>query len=338
MLEVTRFWLEEIGVDGFRLDAIKHLIEQGRVQENTPQTHDWLADFYRFYKNVAPDSFTVGEAWTSTEQILDYTGDEVDIAFQFDLAEKMIAASEFGIASLVQNEIKEIVESYPPGQYATFLSNHDQNRSMSQLKEHEDAAKVAAALLLTSPGVPFLYYGEEIGMTGTKPDEQIRRPMQWRGGDDKVGFSEGRPWQEPALDFRERNVLDQEANPDSLLNHYRRLIHLRNQHEALRVGKWLPVESDNRKLYTFLRQSENETLLVLINLDDEPIEEYQLTLSDFALVDTSIDISENPTVVFGDGQATAPILNLDGGFSGYTPVSIIDSHSVVVIQFGQGIQ
>ncbi|MBV7334199.1 alpha-amylase [Chloroflexi bacterium TSY] len=213
MYDVTRFWLEEMGVDGFRLDAIKHLIEDGQIQENTEATHAWLEDFYRYYKTIKPNALTVGEAWTSTAQVLDYTGDEVDIAFQFDLAEKILNASEYGARSLIQKELDGIVESYPSGQYATFITNHDQNRIMSQLNQNVGVAKVAASILLTAPGVPFLYYGEEIGMTGTKPDENIRLPMQWiapsNSGDDKtdrgVGFTTGRPWRNLARNANERN-------------------------------------------------------------------------------------------------------------------------------------
>ena len=85
-----------------------------------------------------------------------------------------------------------MVGSFPPGEYATFLTNHDQNRVMSELMGNQDQAKIAATLLLTSPGVPFLYYGEELGMSGVKPDEDIRRPMQWHGEDSGAGMN----WQE----------------------------------------------------------------------------------------------------------------------------------------------
>ena len=166
MYEAARFWLEDMGVDGFRLDAIKHMVEEGSNQQNTPSSHAWLEGFYTFYKDVNPEALTVGEAWTGTQQVVDYTGDEVDIAFQFDLAEDMVAASREGIGSLVKDTQAEVVESFPPSQYATFLTNHDQNRVMSQMRGDESAAKVAASMLLTSPGVPFIYYGEEIGASG----------------------------------------------------------------------------------------------------------------------------------------------------------------------------
>ena len=179
ILEAARFWLEEMDVDGFRLDAIKHIVEEGQVQENSSSTHEWLENFHTFYKNIDPNFFTVGEAWTQTRQVVDYTGDEVDIAFQFDLAEDLINSANFGIAPTYYKTLQTIYDSFPPNQYATFLTNHDQNRVMSQLDGDETKAKLAASILLTGPGVPFLYYGEEIGLIGVKPDEDIRLPMQW---------------------------------------------------------------------------------------------------------------------------------------------------------------
>ena len=82
--------------------------------------------------------------------------------------------------------------AFKPVQFATFLSNHDQNRVMSQLAGKVEKARVAAAMLLTAPGVPFIYYGEEIGMVGLEADEEQRTPMQWSGGAN-AGFTTGRP-------------------------------------------------------------------------------------------------------------------------------------------------
>lgn len=280
MFEAAKFWLDEMNVDGFRLDAIKHMIEEGQGQENTRSTHNWLEEFFQFYKAVDPNALTVGEAWTSTQQVLEYTGDEVDIAFQFDLALDILNSSDTGLASIFSGTQQEVYDAFPPNQYATFITNHDQNRVMSQLDEDVGRAGVAASILLTGPGVPFIYYGEEIGMTGTKPDEDIRLPMQWASNSPNVGFTEGTPWRPAAADFPERSVERQEDNPDSLLNHYRALIHLRNDHEALRVGDWTLLEANSNRLYSFLRQTENETILVVINMNRNPVtaEDYSLDL------------------------------------------------------------
>lgn len=327
ILDAAEFWLDEMDADGFRLDAIKHLVEDGRIQENSSQTHDWLQEFYTFYKGVEPDAFAVGEAWSSTREVLQYTGDEVDIAFQFDLAEDILASSNNGRSSQIARTMSSIVDDFPPGQYATFITNHDQNRVMSHLGRNEDKARVAASILLTSPGVPFIYYGEEIGMTGIKPDENLRRPMQWDHETFRTGFTTGTPWRSPANDYEERSVALQIDDPDSLLNHYRQLIHLRNAHDALRIGDWLAVESEQAQIYAFLRTTDSQQLLVLINLSGDEISDYSL-----ALADGPLTAAGSAELLLGQPTAVAtPSISANGGFSDYVPVPTLPAHSTFII-------
>jgi alpha-amylase len=328
MHEVTRFWLEEMGVDGFRLDAIKFLIASGVVaQQDSFETHAWLESYFDFYKGINPNALAVGEAWTVPRQILEYTGDEVDIAFAFELALDIINSSKVGIGGMVAGAQSDLVENFPPGQYATFITNHDQNRVMSQLDGDVEAAKVAASILLTAPGVPFVYYGEEIGMTGKKPDEDIRLPFPWTSQAPGVGFTSGTPWRLPNTDFSERNMAVQSEDPASLLNHYRSLIHLRNEHEALRIGEWVLVSAQPGYIYAFLRHSERETLLILINPGRNPIDEYDLSLESGPLTGTI-----QAGLLFGEGEVTQPIVNDAGGFAEYQPLVSLPSQSTFIIQ------
>lgn len=329
MFEAAQFWLDEMNVDGFRLDAIKHMVEEGQGQENTRSTHEWMAEFFKFYKAVNPNALTVGEAWTSTQQVLEYTGDEVDIAFQFDLALDILNSADTGITSVFSKTQQEVYDTFPANQYATFITNHDQNRVMSQLDEDEGKARVAAAILLTGPGVPFVYYGEEIGMTGTKPDEDIRLPLQWASNGPKVGFTEGTPWRPAAADFPVRSVARQTDDPDSLLSLYRDLIHLRNNHEALRVGTWTLLEANSSRLYTFLRQTENESIVVVINMNRNPVaaEDYSLELPEGSLEGAVTAVS-----LYGAELTGSPTINASGGFTGYTPFAEIPPQSVHIFQ------
>ncbi|MCA9944413.1 MAG: alpha-glucosidase C-terminal domain-containing protein [Anaerolineales bacterium] len=322
MFERIQFWLEEMHVDGFRLDAIKHMIEDGRIQENSFSTHEWLEQFYTFYKEINPNAFTVGEAWTGTQQVLDYTGDEVDVAFQFDLALDILNSTDTGITSVYVKTQELVYEAFPANQYATFITNHDQNRVMSQLDGDEAKARLAASLLLTGTGVPFIYYGEEIGMMGVKPDEDIRLPLQWASNGPKVGFTTGTPWRPAAADFPVRSIERQDDDPDSLLNHYRALIHLRNEHAALRVGDWTLLEANSNRLYTFLRQTDNETILVVINFNRNPVlaEDYGIELPD-ALTGAVTAVS-----LYG----LAPTNNPTGG--SYVPFTEIPPQSTHIIQ------
>ena len=324
MRDVTRFWLEEMGVDGFRLDAIKYLVEEGASIENTPGTHVWLQDFHTFYKDVAPQALTVGEVWSTGDVAAQYVGDEMDIVFEFELANAILESAVSGRKVNVERAQQKVSDTYPSGQFASFLANHDQNRTRSRLLNDEQA-KLAATLQLTSPGVPFIYYGEEIGMQGTKPDENIRRPMQWTP---EGGFTVGQPWHAYYEDYPERHVSGQSDDPDSLLSHYRALIRLRGDHSALRSGDWLPVETDNRSVYAFLRADDEEIILVLLNLGRQPVEEYSLNLPTGSF---SGDLQ--PSLLLGEGELSSPKVNADGGFGDCKPIDGLPPYSSYVIQF-----
>ncbi len=175
LYDVARFWLEEMGADGFRLDAVKHFVEEGEEQVHTEMTHDWLRAFNAHVEDVQPGTFTVGEAWDTSAISAMYVGSEVDQVFEFSLAQAILDGTDRGSAAPLKSALRQIRDLYPAGGYATFLANHDQGRVMNQLGHDRAKAKVAAALLLTLSGTPFVYYGEEIGMVGTKPDELILR-------------------------------------------------------------------------------------------------------------------------------------------------------------------
>ena len=188
------FWLEDVGVDGFRLDAVKYLVEDGDVLEDTPQTFAVWNDFAQHVQATQPEALTVCEAWSSRDRVVPYvTEGDLDLCFEFDLAGAILGAVQSGDARGLAAEAQDAYAAYPHLQYATFLTNHDQNRVMEEIGLDVDRGAAAAALYLTLPGVPFVYYGEEIGMLGRKPDENIRRPMQWSDAPG-AGFTSGSPW------------------------------------------------------------------------------------------------------------------------------------------------
>ncbi len=326
--DVARYWIKDVGVDGFRLDGVRHLVEEGAVQENTPSTHAWLRDFHTFYKSLDPHAFTVGEAWTTSDEASQYVGDQADIAFEFDLAQGMVNAVREQSSGPVAIPQSLVNKDYPPGQYGAFLTNHDQNRVMDQVGNDVGAAKVAATLLLTNPGVPFIYYGEEIGMEGQKPDEDIRRPMPWDASA-TAGFTTGQPWRPLGPGHDKANVVSEGLDPASLLNHYRALVQLRNQHPALRTGEMLKVTSQPSPVYAFLRHAPDETLLVLTNLGDKAVDDYGLTLAQGPLAGTPA-----AGLVFGEGQVTPPAVNAAGGFDNYRPLPSLPPRSSYVIRLG----
>jgi len=156
----------------------------------------------------------------------------------------------------------------PAWRWAPFQRNHDQTRTMTALGNDTAGAKLAATILLTLPGLPFVYYGEEIGMTGDKPDERLRTPMQWNGS--SAGFTRGKPWEALQPDTLTANVAAEDRAPNSLLKLYRWLIRLRASDTALRQGQLEPVDTGNDSLLAYLRNDGSSRVLVVVNLGKVP--------------------------------------------------------------------
>jgi alpha-amylase len=328
--DVGRFWLDEMGVDGFRLDAARHLVEDGRNLENTPATVEWLAGFRERLKADHPHALVLGEVWDATSMSARYVRDSaLDVTFDFGLASATIGSIRSGDAGSLHAAQAEAAEAYPLGGLATFLTNHDQNRIMNELGGQVPSARVAAALLLTGGGVPFVYYGEEIGLTGRKPDERIRTPMRWDATKPAAGFTTGTPWQPLGDDPPGTDVATQAADPASLLSLYRDLIRLRAAHPALATGEWTPVDAEAPSVVAYLRHVPDEVVLVVANLADEPVTSPVLGLEAGPLCGVTA-----ARVLFGEGEATAPTVNAAGGFEGYAPVARMGPREAFAIELG----
>jgi alpha-glucosidase len=301
--EEMRFWLD-MGVDGFRLDVInliakdkqfrsnpvlfgiaalqKHVYTRNRKRSVTIVTR--IRQLLDQYKNTA----AIGEVYTlppgnpkTAARYLAHGHDGIHLAFDFSLIFSAWNANAY------YKCIKTWYDSIPEGGWpCNVLSNHDLFRSIDRYpwrRNREEKAKIAAALLLTMKGTPFIYYGEEIGMHNGiirrnnirdplgkrywplfKGRDKARTPMQWNpepGG----GFTEGTPWLPLNRDHRTRNVRKQEGERSSLLNHYRQLIKLRRSSEALQKGSWSPVTNGQQGLLAYFRTTEKERILVILN-------------------------------------------------------------------------
>ncbi len=265
MFNIAEFWLEK-GVDGFRLDAIKYLDEDGNIVENTPENFILLEDFNNLYKSFDQETFAVGEVWSNTASVIPYVqNDRLDVCFEFDLAGSVINGINSGNAGPIKIQLGVLQQSYPILQYATFLTNHDIDRIFSQFGTNTSKMKQAAALYLTMPGIPFIYYGEELGMIGTGDHRNIRRPMQWTNGTN-AGFTNGNPWYGLGSNFSNNNVGSMQDDPNSLLRHYQKLVHIRNEQVALRQGYLLEVNNTNSNILTYARIAEEEGIIILSNL------------------------------------------------------------------------
>jgi len=284
MFQIGKFWLQDIGVDGFRLDAAKHIYDDSRRDDNK----NWWIEYRRELEKIKPDVYLVGEIWDKTENVTPFIHG-LEALFNFDLA--------FSILESVKNEKSKSVYIYGPSwkisknrnftkgyldnqalfqreneEYydAIFLSNHDQNRILSALEGDLTKAKLAASILLTLPGTPYLYYGEEIGMLGQKPDPNIREPFLWT---DSLSDTFRTKWIKPefSLEGSVRPLSIQMADEHSLLNHYRTLIHLRNQSMALTFGDLQEAGYGNNSTISYYRNHGKEKLLVIHNLNNTPI-------------------------------------------------------------------
>jgi alpha-amylase len=309
MFNIVKFWLDK-GVDGYRLDAIKYLIEDGFLLENTSQTFSLLEEFNDFYKTENPDAFTVGEVWSSTQSIIPYVqNNRLDVCFEFGLAGAVLNAVDNENPGSLENQLETVLGSYPMLQYATFLTNHDMDRVFSVLGANADKMKSAASIYMTLPGIPFVYYGEEIGMTGTGDHLNIRRPMQWTDGAN-AGFSTAVPWQAIGGNFLTNNVEDMNEEPNSILRHYKKLIRIRNEQEALRRGQTLLVEHNSDKIFSFARIHDEEAILVVSNLGAVALNP-ALSLPFSALPPGNYYITE----LLGNQALGTIAINAEGGFS-----------------------
>lgn len=267
--DIGRFWLEDIGVDGFRLDAARHIFPEHRVED----IHAFWEEFRAEMEKVNPEVYLVGEVWSDTETVKPYlTG--LPALFNFDMGYAMMEAAETGSGSGLAAKHAGIRDAYQSVADdfidATFLTNHDQNRVMSVLDDDENKARVAASLLLTMPGAPYIYYGEEIGMRGMKPDPNIREPILWTEEPDEMRSR----WIEPEYTTDETvvPVSVQLEDEQSLLHHYKRLIALRNSEPVLTLGEINPMESTYEELVVFRRTYHDNSLLVVHNVSGGAIE------------------------------------------------------------------
>ncbi|MEW6406419.1 MAG: maltose alpha-D-glucosyltransferase [Chloroflexota bacterium] len=304
MLNIARFWLE-LGIDGFRADAVPYLFErEGTNCENLPETHAYLKRLRAFMHEHYPGRILLCEANQLPEDVRLYfgDGDEFQMGFHFPIMPRIYMALKKGRA----DDMVQILEQTPAipenCQWCTFLRNHDEltlemvtpeerdwmwreyapeprmklNRGIRRrlaplLDNDRRKIELANSLLFTLPGSPIVYYGDEIGMGDNLdlPDRNgVRTPMQWNDAPN-AGFSTGKPFTEFVkgdLDYHHVNVAEQLADHGSLFHATQRMITVRKKHPAFGSATMEWVETSNPSVAAYLRQYEGETLLILNNL------------------------------------------------------------------------
>ena len=314
MFDVCNFWLNK-GVAGLRLDAINFLLEDEFLRDNPsvkelpeylknifqfnqlpkhtinqPGIHNLLKELRQFIKSDNPeDPLLIGEIWVEKlEELRQYYGknnNEIHLPFNF-----FLSSIQNLNASTLYRRIKNFKEKLDRLPTTLVFSNHDFPRATTRYaneKNSDSIAKLLAILVLTLPGVPFIYYGEELGMRDLPPKnieelrdkrgklawdsykgrDGCRRPMEWDTSPN-AGFTTGKPWLDVYPNYIKRNVAIQAANPDSVLNCYKNLLIMRRNSQALLKGS-LELNDEDPAILSYWRKTKTDCLLMILNFDSQ---------------------------------------------------------------------
>lgn len=308
LLEVMKFWLAR-GVDGFRVDAARYLVENGTAVSDQQQTHDLVQRLRHALHQSHPQALLVAEAWTAFTTVGKYYGEgnEFQLAFNFDVSDALIRSVNDGTRASI-NQANFVSAGAVPdrGFEAPFLRNHDQVRTTRALGASLAKSRLAAVQLFAQPGTPFIYYGEELGMVGgpnVSRDEDKRTPMRWDTGAPSYGFSTGQSWYATrfgnvAPEAPGTDVQSQRADAGSLWNHYRTLIALKHAHPALSHGAASrpAVTGGGDGVFAVLRAVEGGQRVLLVT-----------NLSAQAAGPFTVAVTGTPTLLYREGLSSPPV-------------------------------
>jgi len=309
MMNVIRFWLKR-GVDGFRVDALDTLMEDGYLRDDptNPKYDAKIDGEYRSLEHVFSrvpaetkyctnilcntvgefeNKFVISEAYAKIPVMVEMfksCAKKIHSPFNFNLMKLLWKAEEF------KKFIDEYDKALGPEDWPNYvLGNHDKPRLRDRIEEKR--LKVAAMLLLTLRGMPFIYYGEELGMKGAQIEEKEvkdtfalrsgklstsrdpeRSPMQWNA-DLNAGFSEVKPWLPVATDYKEKNIETETKDPNSLLNLYKTIIHYRNNSDVLKIGAYKSLQTQSPNVFSYVREHDGAKILIMLNFSENQIEE-----------------------------------------------------------------
>lgn len=330
-------WWFDRGIDGFRMDVINMISKDPRFPNDTriveppatrgtpyfvngPKLHTYLREM-RQRAWARPGITVIGETpgagMEDVAQMAALDRSELDMAIQMELMELDHGpGGKWDIVTWTPQQFSEMISRWQVGLAgrawpANFHSNHDQPRALSRFGNDQEyryeSATMLAVLLLTRPGTPFVYYGEEIGMPNADYEElehyldidsrsfyslrtseghdaesvmktirymsrdNARSPMQWTSGEN-VGFTKGTPWIRPARNGQDVSVESEEGRERSVLKAYRQLLRLRKREPALRRGSFTPIDLGDSRLFCYQLTLKEQTFLILLNLTQETVE------------------------------------------------------------------
>lgn len=325
MYDIMNFWLDK-GIAGFRIDVIEMIGKKPdeKITTNGPRLHEYIREMNQrtFGKK---ELLTVGECWDADPEIAKiYTnpdGSELSMIFQFEhfILDQVQGKEKWDLRPLNLLELKKVLSKWQTalkdsGWIGLCLNNHDLPRIVSRWGNdgvyREVCAKMFATLLYGMWGTPFIYQGEELGMTNVKfpsidyykdvetinlyhdrlakgySEEEImnsiyakgrdnaRTPMQW-SDDINGGFTTGRPWIGVNPNYTTINAMSQINDSNSIYNYYKKIIAIRKQKDVLIYGEYQLILEDDENIFAYLRKLDNDMILVICNFADKPVE-YQL--------------------------------------------------------------
>ena len=312
--QIIRFWMDK-GVGGFRLDVIDQIAKEPDlgITNNGPMLHTYLREMNRATFG-GTDLVTVGETWGASPEIARLysspSGDEFSMVFQFEhmMLDQQPGGEKWDLAPLRLKDLKQVLakwqtELYNTGWNSLFWNNHDLPRIVSRWGDEEmyrvQSAKMLATLLYGLQGTPYIYQGEELGMTNVRypieeyrdietlnlyrermaqgfPESSVlasiyakgrdnaRTPMQW-SAEENAGFSTAKPWIKVNPNYPEINVRRQMADPGSVFHYYRKLISLRKRYPVFLDGSFTLLCPDSPDIFAYKRENEKEQLYVVCN-------------------------------------------------------------------------
>ena len=312
--DIINFWIDK-GVGGFRLDVIDLVgkVPDEKITSNGPKLHEYIKEMTA-HTFVRDNLISVGETWSATPEIAKLysnpDGSELSMVFQFEhiCLDQQEGKEKWDLAPLPFHKFKEVwnkwqTELYGCGWNSLFWDNHDLPRIVSRWGDEgqyrEESAKMLATLLHGMQGTPYIYQGEELGMTNVKYEREeyrdielfgmykerraqgytheelmesiyaktrdnARTPMQW-DTTEQAGFTTGKPWMKVNPNYTEINAAEQVDCEDSIFNYYRKLIQLRKELPVLTDGKFTMLDMDHNQIFAYLRDNGEDKLLVVCN-------------------------------------------------------------------------
>ena len=312
--DIINFWIDK-GVGGFRLDVIDLVgkVPDEKITSNGPKLHEYIKEMTA-HTFVRDNLISVGETWSATPEIAKLysnpDGSELSMVFQFEhiCLDQQEGKEKWDLAPLPFHKFKEVwnkwqTELYGCGWNSLFWDNHDLPRIVSRWGDEgqyrEESAKMLATLLHGMQGTPYIYQGEELGMTNVKYEleeyrdielfgmykerraqgytheelmesiyaktrDNARTPMQW-DTTEQAGFTTGKPWMKVNPNYTEINAAEQVDYEDSIFNYYRKLIQLRKELPVLTDGKFTMLDMDHNQIFAYLRDNGEDKLLVVCN-------------------------------------------------------------------------